>query len=148
MDSDSVFLSETSDHRWTFTVLGNNRQFYQWLPQWHEEFINWWSQTDWVINRIQDHGADILVKRVNWNMKQTAECWNTFDQVANKRTGEPFLCCQVCQQSIAHPRAHGINAGTTALRNHLRASRCKRYQSNNNNQGQLSFSGRKVGWLV
>jgi hypothetical protein len=125
----------------SFNRIGRSKLFFQWTQEQHTQFLEWWLSTEWVINAAADQdGADDLATRVNWNStSRKSEFWKSFDQAANRHTGEPVLICQKCGISIVHP---GIrNSGTNALKNHVLSQSCRQiFQVRNNREGEHQAS--------
>jgi hypothetical protein len=79
------------------------------------QFVEWWLKTGFG---LQSECRDTL----HWDGKKTSDSWKHFEQVANKRTGEPKAMCKRCLSTLAHPGYK--RTGTSVLRAHLRGGTC------------------------
>ena len=66
-------------------------------------------------------------KSVYWNSNlKKSDVWESFDQVANIKTGKPKVMCKRCQNVIIHP---GVNrAGPSSMKAHLTSVVCVKLQ--------------------
>jgi hypothetical protein len=107
-----------------FSQIGQNRAFFQWTRKHHEEFLEWWLNTSWVVRNIRDSDAD-LAKRLNWDSQnRTSAVWADYDQAANRHNGTPVVICRQCGASLAHPNVKAT--GTKALASHISTAQCRK----------------------
>lgn len=78
-----------------------------------KEFVEWWLQTD--------YGRK---KRINWDGRHHATCWEGFDQVANTKDGKPGVMCKRCRTVLEHPAS--AHSGTSSMNKHLKGPQCQR----------------------
>lgn len=78
-----------------------------------KEFVTWWLQTDFGRN-----------KRINWDGKHHASCWESFEQVANAKDGKPSVICTRCRKVLDHPATGNI--GTSSMNKHLKGPQCQK----------------------
>lgn len=78
-----------------------------------KEFIEWWLQTD--------YGKK---KRINWDARHHASCWEGFDQVAHTKDGKPGVMCRRCRTVLEHPAS--AHSGTSSMNKHLKGPQCQR----------------------
>lgn len=72
-----------------------------------KEFVTWWLQID--------YGRK---KRINWDGKHQATCWNSFDQVAHTKDGKPSVIYTRYRKVLDHP-ATGYTS-TSSMHKHLK----------------------------
>jgi hypothetical protein len=102
-----------------FTRASNSQQYYLFKPEYAADFVAWWKEQRWALNRI----ANRQPLGVAWNAKRSAVVWQEFNQVADIGYGKPLLLCKRCLKAIAHPQVNG--GGTTNLSDHLGSKSCK-----------------------
>jgi hypothetical protein len=109
----------------SFAQIGLYKDFFQWSEENHIEFLKWWQSTEWTLQAIGEfNDIDDLSKKLSWNSKtRTSDYWLSFDQAANRLTGEPALICRNCSTNLAHPNTK--NTGTKAMKNHLASAFCR-----------------------
>ena len=86
------------------------------MDETRKQFVEWWLITEFGAKKE-------LQKSVYWdsNLKKS-DVWESFDQVANAKTGEPKVMCKRCQNVIVHP---GVNrAGPSPMKAHLTSAVC------------------------
>lgn len=79
-------------------------------------FVEWWLMTEFGAKKE-------LQKSVHWDSHlKKSDVWESFDQVANAKTGQPKVMCKRCQNVIVHP---GVNrAGPSPMKAHLTSAGC------------------------
>jgi hypothetical protein len=86
------------------------------MDETRKQFVEWWLMTEFGAKKE-------LQKSVYWdsNLKKS-DVWESFDQVANAKTGEPKVICKRCQNVIIHP---GVKrAGPSPMKAHLSSTVC------------------------
>lgn len=81
-----------------------------------KKFVEWWLQTEFGKS-----------KRINWDARHQAECWNSFDQVANTKDGKPGVMCKQCRKVLDHPAA--AHTGTSSMNKHRKGVNCAKFAS-------------------
>lgn len=102
-----------------------NGKYFVWKHKDHQTFLDWWLQTSWVINQNVD--KDDLVRKLRWDSSsRTSQVWQQFDQVADQKTGTPWVLCRKCQGKavLVHPCVR--NTGTHSMSTHLTSKQCDR----------------------
>lgn len=88
----------------------------------HNEFVDWWLQTD--------YGR----KRKNyWDSNRHTEIWNSYNQVAEGVDGAPKVMCKRCGKILEHIYSLSLNStgkaqyhGTSTIQKHLKTAGCLR----------------------
>lgn len=78
-----------------------------------KEFVEWWLQTEYGRKR-----------RIHWDGKHHATCWEGFDQVANTKDGKPGVMCKRCRTVLEHPAS--AHSGTSSMNKHFKGPQCQR----------------------
>jgi hypothetical protein len=78
-----------------------------------DKFVSWWLETG--------YGKG---KRINWEAKRNAKCWEQFDQVAHRVTGKPGVICNQCNAILDHPATR--HSGTSSLNKHMNGPGCRK----------------------
>lgn len=80
------------------------------------DFVEWWLKTEYGLK--QD-----LRKSIKWDSDQKkSEVWQSFNQVAYEKTGEPKVMCKRCHNVIVHPGNR--RAGCSPMKAHLNSTIC------------------------
>jgi hypothetical protein len=59
---------------------------------------------------------------MHWDGKKKSDIWESFEQVAHEKTGEPKVMCKRCYAILVHP--HPRRGGTSPLRRHINGGTC------------------------
>lgn len=79
------------------------------------QFVEWWLKTEFGSNPgIQD--------TIHWDGKKKSDLWESFEQVAHDKTGEPKVMCKRCHAILVHP--HYRRAGSSPMKAHLKSGAC------------------------
>ncbi|QKX61420.1 uncharacterized protein TRUGW13939_08568 [Talaromyces rugulosus] len=88
----------------------------------HNEFIDWWLQTDYGRKR-----------KINWDSHRHTVIWNSYNQVAEGVDGTPKVMCKRCGKILEHPYSLSLNSsgkaqyhGTSTIQKHLKTAGCLR----------------------
>lgn len=135
---DDPFIDEEIFNPPPCNLIGPEKEYLQWAPEHHANFLKWWLQQLWVrrLIRIQTMNQPAqIIKKLNWdsNLRKSSS-WSRFWQAAHQKTGEPALICQHCSANLAHPNAKGT--GTSSLQKHLQSSQCARKAKSLKGRGQ------------
>lgn len=116
--------SQTTNEPPTFDRIGQHGVVYKWAKENHDAFVEWWSNTTWVISQAAAGSeGDDLVKRLAFDSaKKSSIVWQDFDQGARCTNGEPCLVCKTCETILTHPNIK--SAGTHSMKNHLKSRQC------------------------
>jgi hypothetical protein len=60
-----------------------------------------WHKTIWALNPANAN------KKPSWNSIKKSEVWESFEQIAERANGTPWVNCLVCDVYLAHPCQHG-----------------------------------------
>jgi hypothetical protein len=108
----------------------------------HQEWVEWWLQTD--------YGSK---GKVAWDSNHLSNVWNHFVQVAYSNEGSPKVMCKYCSAILEHPYAarkdaNGKDArhGKTMTR-HLGTSACKRAVSAGQQRGRIDKFLQSTVWI-
>jgi hypothetical protein len=70
------------------------------------QFVKWWLKTEFGSKKeTQD--------TIHWDGKKKSDLWESFEQVAHEKTGEPKVMCKRCQTILVHP--HHRRAGSSSI---------------------------------
>ncbi|KAF4213877.1 hypothetical protein CNMCM6805_003710 [Aspergillus fumigatiaffinis] len=78
-----------------------------------DAFVAWWLETDFGKK-----------KRIYWDGRHHAKCWEQFEQVAHGKTGKPGVMCTHCRAVLDHP-ASG-HTGTSSMNKHINGPGCRK----------------------
>ncbi|KAF4200160.1 hypothetical protein CNMCM8927_003836 [Aspergillus lentulus] len=78
-----------------------------------DAFVAWWLETDFGKK-----------KRIYWDGRHHAKCWEQFEQVAHGKTGKPGVMCTHCRAVLDHP-ASG-HTGTSSMNKHINGPCCRK----------------------
>ena len=118
----STIMNELSPPSDELQRIGDKKQYIVYSRGDADVFHTWWETTVWA--KGNEAKGD---KRVNicWNSKAyTSKVWDSFKQVAEKRTGALKVICMLCYTALEHPQAK--NTGTTSMKSHLQMSNCRK----------------------
>ena len=91
-------------------------QYAAWEKETEHIFDGQWKETPW---RIEN-----LTVKIRWGPdKRRTQAWENYDHIARISDGKPFLQCQRCQLTLAHPSLRSI--GTSTLNRHIETEQCK-----------------------
>jgi hypothetical protein len=79
------------------------------------QFVEWWLKTRFGSKK---DGREHL----HWDGKKKSDLWESFEQVAHEKTGEPKVMCKRCQNVIVH-LGHR-RAGCSPIKAHLNSNIC------------------------
>jgi hypothetical protein len=110
----------------TLTRVGPDRakSFVLYSDMTKDAFVTWWLRTDYG-NK----------KRCHWDGRHQADCWQSFEQVADARTGKPGVMCKSCNKILDHP-ANG-HFGTSSMNKHIKGVNCRRAATRRPNIKQI-----------
>lgn len=81
-----------------------------------QQFVEWWLKTGFGSQReVREH--------LHWDGKKKSDLWESFEQVAHEKTGEPKVMCKRCFTVLTHPNHK--RGGTSALKAHLQGGACR-----------------------
>ena len=78
-------------------------------------FVEWWLKTEFGLKEGLRDG-------MHWDGKKKSDLWESFEQVAHEKTGEPKVMCKRCCAVLVHP--HHRRGGTSPLRTHIKGGTC------------------------
>lgn len=79
------------------------------------QFVEWWLKTGFGSNKdVREH--------LHWDGKKKSDLWESYEQVAHEKTGEPKVMCKRCYTVLTHPNHK--RGGTSALKAHLKGGAC------------------------
>jgi hypothetical protein len=79
------------------------------------QFVKWWLKTEFGSKKeTQD--------TIHSDGKKKSDLWESFEQVAHEKTGEPKVMCKRCQTILVHP--HHRRAGSSPMKTHLKSGAC------------------------
>lgn len=79
------------------------------------QFVEWWLKTEFGSNPgTQD--------TIHWDGKKRSVLWESFEQVAHDKTGEPKVMCKRCHAILVHPNYR--RAGSSPMKVHLKSGAC------------------------
>jgi hypothetical protein len=100
-----------------------------------EAFVEWWLQTDFGKK-----------KRIHWDGRHQAECWQHFEQIADGKTGRPGVMCKQCSKVLDHP-ANG-HTGTSSMNKHIKGVNCRKSLTKRPNIKQLIENAVRIHSLL
>ena len=86
------------------------------MEDYRKQFVDWWVTTGFGMNPEYR-------KSLHWDGKKKSELWESFEQVAHEKTGEPKVMCKRCFTTLTQP-GHK-RTGTSALKAHLQGGACR-----------------------
>jgi hypothetical protein len=97
-------------------ILYNSDKSDRIMDEPRKHFVEWLLMTEFGAKKE-------LQKSVYWDSSlKKSDVWESFDQVANMKTGEPKVMCKCCQNVIVHP---GVNrAGPSPMKAHFTSAVC------------------------
>lgn len=78
-----------------------------------DAFVAWWLETDFGKK-----------KRIHWDGRRHAKCWEQFEQVAHGKTGKLGVMCTHCRAVLDHPAAG--HTGTSSMNKHINGPGCRK----------------------
>ena len=122
----------------------DNGRYVVWRANQHDIFELWWKSTPFYAEELQQNS----IGHPHWASSiRTAPVWNHYIQVADSRTGQPFVMCCICQTVLGHPNTR--NTGTSTMKHHQRTSFCKKHrQLGSKHQRQLTAFELQVWYIV
>jgi hypothetical protein len=85
------------------------------MQQNRQEFVDWWLKTEFGLKEGLRDG-------IHWDGKKKSDLWESFEQVAHEKTGEPKVMCKRCHAIRVHPNHR--RGGTSPLRTHIKGGTC------------------------
>jgi hypothetical protein len=82
-----------------------------------KNFVSWWLTTEFGSK------PDIR-ESIRWETKTHSKVWDSFQQVANEKTGKPKVMCKSCLCTLGHPRFR--RAGSSPMNAHVKTGSCAR----------------------
>jgi hypothetical protein len=79
------------------------------------QFVEWWLSTGFG-------SKEDIRDAIHWDGKKKSDLWESFEQVAHEKTGEPKVMCKRCHALLVHP--HHRRGGTSPLKAHLKGGTC------------------------
>lgn len=81
-----------------------------------QSFVKWWLDTSFGSKKE-------MADKIHWDGKKKSELWESFEQVAHEKTGEPKVMCKRCCTVLTHPNLR--RGGTSPLNTHLKGGACR-----------------------
>ena len=98
------------------------------MEETRKQFVEWWVKTGFGKNPVYSGS-------LHWDGKKKSELWESFEQVAHQKTGEPKVMCKRCFSTLTHPGYK--RTGTSALKAHLKGGACRVYTRSRRGIDQL-----------
>lgn len=132
--SDTLF--DTS----VFDMGGKPRECFLYGPGYVQDWTSWWITTPWF-QEFCDPDAPRR-KRVLWGSDKKADEWKCFREGACKSTGSPYIVCNYCDITIAHPSAgKKASNGNSGMSKHLQTDACQLARRARGDASQLAIQG-------
>ena len=80
------------------------------------QFVEWWLKTEFGSKKD-------TYDSIRWDGKKKSDLWESFDQVAHEKTGEPKVMCKRCHTVLVHPNHR--RAGCSPMKAHLKGGACR-----------------------
>ncbi|KZN87643.1 hypothetical protein EN45_062040 [Penicillium chrysogenum] len=95
---------------WTLWKSGDEMENYR------KDFTDWWMGTEFG-------SQEDVSESTHWDgRKKNSELWESFEQVAHEKTGEPKVMCKHCNTLLVH--ANYRRKGSSPMKGHLASEVC------------------------
>jgi hypothetical protein len=114
------------------------KNFVRYTTMTNSEFLEWWFQTTAAAEgkKASKSGKKDKKAEFDWDgIKNHAESWGDFDQVANIHTGIPRVMCKKCGTILDHPNWKGN--GTKSINRHPNTEACKKAGTQKGQQAKI-----------